>query len=199
MISHIAGTLLSKDLDRIEVMTNGGVAYELQIPLGVFETLPRPGADVSIPTHLVVKEDAWLLFGFASTFERAVFQRLLGAKGVGPALALGILSSLTAERVVRAIRDRDVASLQSVPRVGRKKAEQLILDLADKLDDLQGAPGGSPRPNAPGAEDAIRALVSLGYHASDAERAVRAALDEGGKALPAAELIRTALARIGNR
>ena len=97
---------------------------------------------------------------------------MLDAKGVGPALALGLLSTLTAERLVRAIREKDIATLQSVPRVGRKKAEQLILDLADKLDDLQvsGAGRASVAARGAGAEDAIRALVSLGYSTADAER-----------------------------
>jgi len=124
-----------------------------------------------------------------------------GAPGVGPALALGLLSSLTAERLVRAIREKDVATLQSVPRVGRKKAEQLILDLADKLDDLQssGVPSGVGRGAAPGTDDAIRALVSLGYSMADAEKAVRGVLDGGAKGMSAPELIRAALARIGGR
>jgi Holliday junction DNA helicase RuvA len=95
------------------------------------------------------------------------------------------------------LRDRDIATLQSVPRVGRKKAEQLVLDLADKLDDLQvSLPGGGPRPEGAGAEDAVRALVSLGYSTSDAERAVRQALDEGGRGQSATELIRAALSKI---
>src|SRR5207247_7056892 len=153
-ISQLSGHLVAKDLDRVEIMTSGGVAYELSIPLSVYETLPRTGEAVSLFTELVVKEDGWQLFGFASTFERSVFQRVLGAKGVGPALALGMLSTLSAERVVRAIRERDLLTLQSVPRVGRKKAEQLVLDLADKLDDVQAAtPGGLARPEAAAAED----------------------------------------------
>jgi holliday junction DNA helicase RuvA len=201
MIAQVSGTLINKELDRVDVMTVGGVAYELSIPLGVYESLPRVGEAVMLHTHLVVKEDAWQLFGFSSPFERRVFQRVLNAKGVGPALALGLLSTLTAERVVRALREKDIATLQSVPRVGRKKAEQLILDLADKLDDLQVSPspgggGGGPRPEGAGVEDAIRALVSLGYSASDAERAVRAAIDEGGHGGGAAELIRGALGKI---
>jgi len=199
MIAQVSGTLLNKELDRVEVMTAGGVAYELSIPLGVYESLPRAGEAVVLHTHLVVKEDGWQLFGFSTTFERRVFQRVLNAKGVGPALALGLLSTLTAERVVRALRDKDIATLQSVPRVGRKKAEQLILDLADKLDDLQvsSSPGGGgPRPEGAGVDDAIRALVSLGYSASDAERAVRSAIDEGGHGGGAAELIRGALSKI---
>jgi holliday junction DNA helicase RuvA len=197
MIARIEGTLLAKDLDRVEIMTSGGVGYDLLIPLSVFETLPRVGESVALHTHLVVKEDAWLLFGFATNFERQVFTRVLSAKGVGPSLALGLLSTLTAPRLVRALRDKDLPTLQSVPRVGRKKAEQMILDLADKLDDLEvpGAPSG-PRPAGAGADDAIRALVSLGYSTPDAERAVRTALDEDGKGLPAAELIRRALAKV---
>ena len=147
-----------------------------------------------------MKEDGWQLFGFTTTYERRVFQKVLGAKGVGPALALGLLSTLTADRLVRAIREKDVATLQSVPRVGRKKAEQLILDLADKLDELQSSGarvGRRARQRAPGAEDAIRALVSLGYSTADAEKAVRGALDGGAKGMSAPELIRAALARIG--
>ena len=200
MIAQVTGTLIAKELDHVAIMTAGGVAYELSIPLGVYESLPRVGESATLHTYLVVKEDGWQLFGFASTFERRVFQRVLNAKGVGPALALGLLSTLTADRLVRALRDRDLATLQSVPRVGRKKAEQLILDLADKLDDLQlsGTPGKpmGGMAAAPGVEDAVRALVSLGYSTADADRAVRAVLDDGGRGLSAAELIRGALAKI---
>ena len=111
--------------------------------------------------------------------------------------ALGLLSTLSGPRLVQALRDHDLGTLQSVPRVGRKKAEQMILDLADKLDDLQvqGGPAG-PRPQGAGADDAMRALVSLGYSSNDAERAVRLALDEDGKGLAAADLIRRALAKV---
>lgn len=199
MIAQVSGTLVTRELDHVEIMTSGGVAYELAIPLGVYETLPATGEAVLLHTHLVVKEDGWQLFGFATTFERRVFQRVLNAKGVGPALALGLLSTLSAERLVRALREKDLATLQSVPRVGRKKAEQLILDLADKLDDLQvsAAPGARRTDGGgAGAEDAIRALVSLGYSTGDAERAVRQAIDEGGHGLGAADLIRSALAKI---
>lgn len=205
MIVQVAGTLLTKALDRVEIMTAGGVAYELQIPLNVYETLPRPGEPAMLYSYLVVKEDGWQLFGFSNVFERQVFHRVLGAKGVGPALALGMLSALSAERVVRAIRDKDIVTLQSVPRVGRKKAEQLILDLADKLDDIQAASGvpGARRigmdSEAPGADDAIRALVALGYSSPDAERAVRTALDDGARGMNAPELIRRALAKVGGR
>ena len=198
MISQVSGTLASKELNAVDISTPGGVTYELLIPLGVYEKLPAVGEKVALHTHLVVKEDSWQLFGFSTTFERRVFQRVLDAKGVGPALALGLLSTLSAERLVRALQARDIATLQSVPRVGRKKAEQLILDLADKLSDLQvsGAGLSTTTPQGVGAEDAIRALVSLGYSTADAERAVRQAIDDGGSGMGAAELIRGALGKI---
>src|SRR6187549_3576509 len=201
MIVQVAGTLIAKELDRIEILTDGGVAYELAVPLNAYEALPKAGERCSVHTYLVVKEDGWQLFGFTTPYERRVFQKVLGAKGVGPALALGLLSSLTADRLVRAIREKDIATLQSVPRVGRKKAEQMILDLADKMDQLQGsgAESGVGRGASPSTEDAIRALVSLGYSNADAEKAVRGALESGAKSVSATELIRAALARIGGR
>jgi Holliday junction DNA helicase RuvA len=198
MIVQLTGTLLAKDLQRAELMTPGGVGYELAIPLGVYESLPKTGEQVTLHTYLVVKEDGWQLYGFASAYERMVFQRVLNAKGVGPALSLALLSTLTAERLVRALRERDLATLQTVPRVGRKKAEQLILDLADKLDDVQldTSRGSAPRPEGAGVDDAIRALVSLGYATVDAERAVRAAVDTGPRGMTAPELIKAALAKV---
>jgi holliday junction DNA helicase RuvA len=200
VIVHVAGRVVAKDLDRVEILTKGGVGYELLIPLSVYEALPKLGEDAALHTHLVVKEDGWQLFGFSTAFERRVFQRVLNAKGVGPALALGMLSTLSAERLVRAIREKDVGTLQSVPRMGRKKADQLILDLADKMDDVQtDTAAGGPRPAGAAADDAIRALVSLGYTTVDAERAVKAALDAGGGKLSAPELIRGALAKVGAR
>lgn len=198
MISSVKGKLITRELDRIEIMTAGGVAYELQIPLSVYESLPRAGEDVSLHTHLVVKEDGWYLFGFENVFERKLFQRLLLAKGVGPALALGMMSALSANRLVRAIQEKDIATLQGVPRVGRKKAEHIILDIGEKLDDLVMSDGQkSLRPGGPAADDAMRALVSLGYSLGEAEKAVRAALDGGAKPSEPAEVIRAALSKIG--
>ena len=199
MIAHVVGRIVAKELDRVELLTKGGVGYEVFIPLSTYEGLPKLGEDAALHTHLVVREDGWTLYGFASAFERRVFQRVLAAKGVGPALALGMLSTLTAERLVRAIRERDLATLQGVPRVGRKKAEQLILDLADKLDDVQVDTAPGARPEGAAADDAIRALVSLGYSTADAERAVKQVLDAGGKKPSATELIRASLAKIGGR
>jgi len=199
LIARIEGKLVAKDLDSLEVMTSGGVAYELKIPLGVYETLPRAGEMVALHTSLVVKEDSWQLFGFVSVFEKRLFEKLLTANGVGPSLAIGMLSALSATRLIRAIREKDIPTLQSVPRVGRKKAERLILDLGDKLDGLGETTGTSAAPASAAADDALRALVSLGYSSADAERGVRAALDAGGAGKPATELIRTALAKLGGR
>lgn len=199
MISLVVGTLVSKELDRVEVLTSGGVGYDLAIPLGTYEALPRAGEQVRLHTALVIREDEWLFYGFATPFERSVFRKLLLAKGVGPSLAIGMLSTLSAERLVRAIREKDLVTLQHVPRVGRKKAEQLILDLADKLDEVQSAKGGELESGAATNADAVRALVSLGYAAPDAEKAVRAAVEGGGANASTAELVRAALPLVGRR
>ena len=195
MISQVTGRLVTRDVEHVEITTTGGVTYELSIPLGTFEALPPRGEAVALFTHLVVRDDEWALYGFSSAKERAVFRRLLAATGVGPALALGMLSRFSADRLVRAIREKDVDTLQSVPRVGRKKAQQLVLDLADKLDDLSsdGAPGAAP--SAPGADHAVRALVSLGVAPVEAEKAVREAMAAGGGTGDLAGLIRDALGR----
>jgi Holliday junction DNA helicase RuvA len=199
LIARVTGKLVAKDLDAVEVMTDGGVAYEVTIPLNVFESLPRIDDDVSLHTSLVVKEDSWQLFGFTSVFEKRLFETLLTANGIGPSLAIGMLSALSATRLMRAIREKDIPTLQSVPRVGRKKAERLILDLADKLDGLGESTGTSAAPASAAADDAMRALVSLGYSNADAERGVRAALDAGGGGKSAAELIRSALSKLGGK
>jgi Holliday junction DNA helicase RuvA len=195
MISQVTGRLATRDVERVEITTAGGVTYELSIPLGTFEALPPRGDPVTLFTHLVVRDDEWLLYGFGSAHERAVFRRLLAATGVGPALALGMLSRFNAERLVRAIREKDVDTLQSVPRVGRKKAQQLVLDLADKLDDLSGDGAPGVVPSAPGADHAVRALVSLGVAPADADKAVREAMADGGGSRDLASLIRDALGR----
>ena len=195
MISQLAGRLVTRDVERVEITTSGGVTYEVSIPLGTFEALPSRGEAVTLFTHLVVRDDEWLLYGFSSAHERAVFRRLLLATGVGPALALGMLSRFAADRLVRAIREKDVDTLQSVPRVGRKKAQQLVLDLADKLDDLFEDGTAAATPSAPGADHAVRALVSLGVTPVEAEKAVREAMAAGGGAGDLAALIRDALGR----
>jgi Holliday junction DNA helicase RuvA len=199
MIARIAGTLLVADIDRVEIQTASGVAYSVHIPLSVAEKLPRPGGAIDLHTALVVREDSWTLYGFATAGDRALFQRLLGTTGVGPALAMNLLSALGGDRLVRAVQEHDLATLTRVPRVGKKLAERLVLELRDKLvgaGDVS-APGRSSTPGGPGA-DAARALVALGYAASDAEKAVMAALEADG-VTDTADLIRRALTRISKR
>lgn len=196
MIARLTGKLAAKGIDRIEIMTAGGVGYELLIPLSVLESLPKLGDDVTLHTALVVKEDGWQLFGFGDAHDRALFYTLLGASGVGPALALGLISALGSGRVVRAIRDRDLATLQGVPRVGRKIAERLCVELESKMKDFAGAEsavGAAVKPEGIAA-DAVRALVALGYANNDSEKAVRSALEHTSAKGATADVIRAALA-----
>jgi len=199
MIARIEGTFVAGGLDRIEIMTASGLAYEVLVPLSVLEKLPRTGGAVALHTAMVVREDAWLLFGFPTAEERRLFQRLMGTTGVGPSLAMNLLSTLTGDRLVRAIRAGDLATLTQVPRVGKKLAERLVLELRDKLDGTGveeiAAPGRAAAPAGPGS-DAVRALVALGYAPSDAERAVRATLEGAPKGESTADLIRRSLAAI---
>lgn len=193
MISRIRGTLIARALERAEVITAGGVGYELWIPVTVFERLPRVGEEVDFRVHHVVREDAIHLYGFLEDVERAVFTRLIAAQGVGPRLALALLSALPAARLVQAIRSKDVAALTAVSGVGKKTAERMVLELAGKLDDLP--LGAAAAPPSPAAEEAVRALVVLGFPLVDAERAVRGVIEENGT-LPSQELVRRAVAEL---
>ena len=200
MISRLQGTLVAQGLDRIEVMTAGGVGYEVLVPLSVVETLPRAGGEVALHIAQVIREDAWSLYGFATAEERRLFQRLMGTTGVGPALAMNLLSTLTGARLIRAVREGDLATLTQVPRVGKKLAERLVLELRDKLEGGDAASGGSAERGGPvggPGSDAVRALLALGYQQGDAERAVRRALEEAPKDESTAELIRRSLAALG--
>jgi Holliday junction DNA helicase RuvA len=194
LISRVRGELIVRDLERVEVMTSGGVGYEIAIPTTVFERLPRLGEQVTLRTYHLVREDAMMLFGFLDETEKTVFIRLLTINGVGPRLALGMLSSMSAESVVRAVRERNVAALTAVSGVGKKTAERVVLELTGKLDDLAFAAGALGQ-RAPAAEEALRALTALGVTQADADRAVRAVIQEKG-GLSAPELIREALARL---
>jgi Holliday junction DNA helicase RuvA len=193
MIATVAGLVMARSADgTIVVETDGGVGYAIAVPTGVLARLPENGQRVRLFTELVVREDGWLLFGFDQPGERAVFQRLLGASGFGPKLALALLSALGAERAVRAIRDRDLALLSSVSGIGRKKAERLALELQDRFDDVAVEPAA---PRSSGADEAVRALVALGYTPAAADDAVRAA--QGGVALEdTPQLIRRALQQL---
>jgi Holliday junction DNA helicase RuvA len=195
MIAGIAGVLATREGDTIVVQTDGGVGYEITVPLGVAGRLPPAGSRVSLHTELVVKEDGWALFGFDRVGERRIFQRLLGASGFGPKLALALLSALGPERTVRSIRGRDLAALSSVAGIGRKKAERLVLELRDRFDDVALEPEAE---RAAGSDEAVRALVGLGYTPGAAEDAVRAAL-AAGAAEETPQLIRRALQRLAAR
>lgn len=196
MIARIKGTLLRRDMDEVEVMTAGGVAYQIAIPISVYEKMPRPGTEIELRTVQVVREDALLLFGFLDDDERALFSRLLTASGVGPRLALGMMSTLSPARLVRALADKDTAVLVQVPGVGRKTAERIAVELSDKVDDLAVAASGA-RPQGRAAEGAVGALVSLGFSTADATSAVRRAIETDGPTDDPQVLIKRALAVAG--
>lgn len=195
MIASVTGLLAARDGETIVVQTDGGVGYAVSVPLGVAERLPPAGTRVSLLTDLVVKEDEWQLFGFDDAGERAVFRLLLQASGVGPKLALAVLSALGPARAVRSLREKDIAALATVSGIGRKKAEKMILELGDKTGGLEvAAPAGGPPP-VPGVEETARALANLGYPPAAADAAVRAVLASDGPA-DAPTLLRRALAHL---
>jgi Holliday junction DNA helicase RuvA len=174
-----------------------GVGYEVEAPMSTFYQLPEVGEDVVLHTHLVVREDAQLLYGFYSLAERRMFRSLIRINGVGPKLALTILSGISADEFTRAIFDNDVAALTRLPGVGKKTAERLVVELRDKLDagfmPSTGAQSGAGLTNAEASNpvsDAVSALIALGYKAPEASRMVRA-IDATGMAAEA--IIRSAL------
>jgi Holliday junction DNA helicase RuvA len=193
MISRVRGTLVRREPGVAEVQTAGGVGYEVEIPLGVYERLPREGGEVELRTLQVVREDAVALYGFLESGERAMFARLLTASGVGPRLALNMLSTMAPERLARAILEKDIAALRQIPGLGTKKAERLVLELGDRLGDIGVERGGPAEPR--GREAAVSALIALGFPALDASAAVRQSLDEAGS-LTGADLIKAALGRL---
>jgi Holliday junction DNA helicase RuvA len=195
MISRLKGILLTRDPYSVEIETPGGVVYEVDVPLTVLQRLPTPGNAVELRTVQVVSDSSVALYGFMDELERTLFQRLLTASGVGGKLALALMSAYRADRLARALVEKDLAALQQVSGVGRKKAEKLALELADKVADLAvTAPGGGAgAPGGPGAQGAVKALVALGYSFADADQAVRKALEEGSTGGTADELIRRAL------
>jgi Holliday junction DNA helicase RuvA len=190
VIALVSGQLALKEADRVVVRTASGLGYECFVPTRTLARLPAPGQPVELHTTLVVREDGQSLYGFATVEERRVFQRLLQASGIGPKLALAMLSQHASDRLVRAIRERDIAALVAVPGVGKKTAERLVLELADKTADLVAEEAAVP---SPASEVATRALVGLGYSAQAADDAVRRALAQDGRQ-GAADLIKTALA-----
>jgi len=197
MIARLEGTLLEKHPTRL-VLDVGGVGYEVFIPVTTFYDLPETGKTVALRIHTHVREDALQLFGFRTARERAIFELLIRTNGVGPRLAQSILSGIEAEQLVEAIRGGEVAVLKAVPGLGVKKAERLILELRDRVDLLdaeEGAPPGVPVAPPAGderSEEAISALLNLGYPRGQAESSVEKARAAAGDGAPLEELIRTA-------
>ena len=165
MIGRITGVLLEKQPPQVLVDVQG-VAYELDVPMSTFYQLPASGARVSLYTHLVVREDAHLLFGFASEGERRTFRQLLKISGIGTRTALSLLSGMTVEELYTAVVSQDVARMIKIPGIGRKTAERLVLELRDRL---AASAAGSPTPAvASPRADALNALLALGYSEKEA-------------------------------
>lgn len=198
MIGRIRGKLLEKHAPELLVDVSG-VGYEIQAPMTTIYQLPAPGETVELFTHLVVREDAHLLFGFASQRDRALFRALIKVNGVGPKLALTILSGMDAQDFVRCVRDNDGAGLVRLPGVGKKTAERLLIEMRDRLHDwsadgLAVAEGSAQLPPRAGDKllDAESALVSLGYKPQEATRMI-AAVSKADANLTSEQLIRAAL------
>ena len=172
MISRVKGELLSSEVDRVEVLTPGGVVYEIHVPLTVFQRLPVEGSSVELRTEYVVRDDVPSLYGFLREAERALFRLLMRVQMVGPRLAMSMLSTYDARRLARALAEKDVPVLVQVSGLGKKTAARLILELADKVRDLAVATEGEVLDSGQAAE-AVAALVSLGYSFTDADAAVR--------------------------
>jgi holliday junction DNA helicase RuvA len=172
MIAHLRGRVLEKHPTRVIVET-AGVGYELHVPLSSFSAIGEPGSDVALRVHTHVREDAIQLFGFATALELSLFDRLIAVNGIGPRLALSILSGIEPSDLVHAVASSDIARLVSIPGIGKKTAERIVLELKDKL-------GGVTSSGATAADsaraDLVSALVNLGYHRPAAEKAVDQAL-----------------------
>jgi Holliday junction DNA helicase RuvA len=196
MIGRLRGTLLAKDEDGV-VVDVSGVGYELDITPDTLSRLPAIGAEVTLHTHLVIREDAHLLYGFASVGERDLFRQLIKCSGVGPKLGLALLSGMNVAELARCIRDSDVARLVKLPGVGKKTAERLVVELRDRIDTLVQLPAQTEARPADGArhviEEAERALIALGYRPAEASRAVGNAYEAGRTT---EQVVRAALKRM---
>ncbi len=187
MIGRLTGVLLEKNPPQILVDANG-VGYELEVPMSTFYVLPATGERVTVFTHLVVREDAQLLYGFASEPERRAFRELLRVSGVGARIALAVLSGLSVAELVEAVVLQQAARLVKIPGIGKKTAERLLLELKDRLADRVGQAGTVARVQ-PASSDVMHALLALGYSDREASHAVKT-LPEG---LSVSEGIRQAL------
>jgi Holliday junction DNA helicase RuvA len=190
VIARLEGRLAEKHPERV-ILDVGGVGYEVRVPLSTFLELPDEGKTVRLRVHTYVREDALHLYGFVSEAERVAFATLLGINGVGPRLALAILSGVPVARLAHAVRRGDVAALRGIPGVGPKTAERIVVELRDKADRLEAVAPAAPGDDA--EEAALSALVNLGYARAQAEKATRAARERLGERPALEALIREAL------
>lgn len=196
MIGRLTGVLLEKQPPQILLDVNG-VGYEVEAPMSTFYRLPELGAKVTVHTHLVVREDAQLLFAFADKRDRELFRELIRLNGVGPKLALALMSGLEVDELIAAVQTQDTQALMRVPGVGKKTADRLLVELNGKFKAWEGLGGSTPvaavgtgASPVSAASDAVSALVALGYKPQEASRAVASIKEDG---LSSEELIRRAL------
>lgn len=181
MIAHLRGNILEKHPNQV-IVEAGGVGYDVTIPISTFSALPAAGAEVCLRIHTHVREDTISLYGFLTREEKALFEKLIGISGIGPKLAVTVLSGLPAADLVTSIRQGQIERLVRIPGVGKKTAERIVLELRDKLDMLgTGTAVAAPETAAPSAleQDVLSALVNLGCARAAAEAAVRKARTEG--------------------
>ena len=190
MIAHLRGRIVAKHPNQV-IVEAGGVGYDVNITIPTFSELPAAGSEVALHIHTHVREDALALYGFLRAEEKRLFERLISVSGIGPKLAVTILSGMAADAMVAAIRDNDVAQLTRIPGIGKKTAERMVLELRDKLEGLAAAPA-APKAS-PLEEDVLSALVNLGYQRAAAERAL-ARLASNGKGDSFEKLFRDTLA-----
>jgi Holliday junction DNA helicase RuvA len=171
MIAHLRGTLLAKHPNQAIVETHG-VGYDVAITVTTFTEMPAAGAEVSLHIHTHVREDALSLYGFLRLAEKHLFEKLLTVSGIGPTLAIKILSGMPADEMVGAIRGGDLARLTRIPGIGKKTAERMVLELRDKLPAPTAGSETSASPASPVEEDVVSALVNLGYQRAAAEKAL---------------------------
>ncbi len=192
MIAHLRGHLVAKHPNQA-IVDCAGVGYDVAISVPTFSDLPTVGAEVSLFIHTHVREDALALYGFLRAEEKQLFERLISVSGIGPKLAITILSGMPAEEMVSAIRGNDVSKLTRIPGIGKKTAERMVLELRDKLDAFAAAP---VRAASPVEDDVLSALLNLGYQRPAAEKAVAAAAGANGKSASFETLFKQALSAI---